>query len=201
MGSWSLQVAAQPSAAQPSAAQPVAMEGQADAASQQVAEAAPDAALSAPLPTTAHAVVAQVSEQMLAVIARDKSLLATDPSAYFEQVNAVLEPAVAFPYIAKVVMAKHYQQASEQQRQQFAEVFQQTMVETIAKGMANYSESQMTVREPAASVAGKRKVEVLQDVKGSDGNHLVSYTMAKNKAGQWKLINVVLNGVNLGKSL
>ena len=24
--------------------------------------------------------------------------------------------------------------------------------------------------------------------------------MAKNKSGEWKLINVVLNGVNLGKS-
>ena len=161
---------------------------------------APAAQAESVVATTAHEVVEQVTSEMIAVINTNKALLASKPDEYFAKVDAVLEPVVAFPYIAKIVMSKHYKAASKEQRGAFAAAFQQTMVETIAKGMANYADSNITVREPKEDVSGQRKVEVLQDVKGADGNHLVSYTMAKNKEGQWKLINVVLNGVNLGKS-
>ena len=45
-----------------------------------------------------------------------------------------------------------------------------------------------------------KRVEVVQEVAAADGTSRISYTMAQNKSGEWKLINVVLNGVNLGKS-
>jgi phospholipid transport system substrate-binding protein len=31
-------------------------------------------------------------------------------------------------------------------------------------------------------------------------SHKLDYTMVQGKSGEWKLINVVLNGVNLGQS-
>ena len=148
----------------------------------------------------AHAVVTDVTEQVISVIQSNKATLANQPAVYFKKVDEVLEPVVAFDYIAKIVMSKYYKSATKQQREAFAAAFRSGMVETIAKGMANYADSAITVRQPEGDVSQERKIEVLQDVKGADGNHVVSYTMAKNKAGQWKLINVVLNGVNLGKS-
>ena len=148
----------------------------------------------------AHAVVTDVTEQVISVIQSNKATLANQPAVYFKKVDEVLEPVVAFDYIAKIVMSKYYKSATKQQREAFAAAFRSGMVETIAKGMANYADSAITVRQPEGGVSQERKIEVLQDVKGADGNHVVSYTMAKNKAGQWKLINVVLNGVNLGKS-
>lgn len=151
-------------------------------------------------PLDAHQVVNQVTGQIIDVINGNKQLLADKPDDYFSKVGEVLDPVVAFSYIAKVVMSKHYKAASAEQRSDFAEAFRDSMVETFAKGMANYSDFEITVREPESDISGKRKVEVLQDVKGGDGNHLLSYTMAKTKDGEWKLINVVLNGVNLGKS-
>ncbi len=151
-------------------------------------------------PKGAHAVVTDVTTQMISVIQNNKKMLANQPAAYFKKVDEVLEPVVAFDYIAKIVMSKHYKRATAEQRTEFAAAFRSGMVETIAKGMANYADSAITVRPPEGDVSKERKIEVLQDVKGADGNHVVSYTMAKNKAGSWKLINVVLNGVNLGKS-
>ncbi len=150
--------------------------------------------------STAHAVVTKVTEDTISVIQQNKALLTENPSAYFAKVQAVLEPVVMFDFIAKTVMGNTYAKASPAQRETFATVFKQGMVETFAKGMANYSDFEINVLPPKADQSGQRKIEVLQEVKGKDGTLTVSYTMASTKDGEWKLINVVLNGVNLGKS-
>lgn len=162
------------------------------------AEATPKPAAEQAL--TAHEVVAAVTDETVAFINSRKDLLKKDPDAYYSKVSALLEPVVAFEYIAKVVMANHYKGASEAQREGFAVVFKTTMVETFAKGMANYSDFDIAVIPPEKKTDGQRKVEVIQEVKSKDGTHVVSYTMAQSKSGEWKLINVVLNGINLGKS-
>jgi phospholipid transport system substrate-binding protein len=149
---------------------------------------------------TAHEVVAKVTEDTVAVIQQNKALLTENPSAYFAKVQAVLEPVVMFDFIAKTVMGNTYAKASAEQRKTFAVVFKQGMVETFAKGMANYSDFEINVLPPVGDQSNQRKIEVLQEVKGKEGTLMVSYTMASTKEGEWKLINVVLNGVNLGKS-
>ncbi|MDZ7922551.1 MAG: ABC transporter substrate-binding protein [Marinagarivorans sp.] len=149
---------------------------------------------------TAHSVVAKVTADTIAVIQQNKPLLADNPSAYFAKVQAVLEPVVMFDFIAKTVMGNTYSKASPEQRATFGAVFKQGMVETFAKGMANYSDLEINVLPPKDDQAGQRKIEVLQEVKTKEGTLIVSYTMASTKEGEWKLINVVLNGVNLGKS-
>ena len=107
---------------------------------------------------------------------------------------------MSFPFIAKSVMATYWSRATEAQRERFTDVFTDGMVETLGKGMANYSDLKITTLPAAKEDKGKRRVEVVQEIQGTEGVNRVSYTMAQNRSGEWKLINVVLNGVNLGKS-
>lgn len=148
----------------------------------------------------AHALVDQVTQQVLAVVAKNKDSINQHPEKYYAEVGEVLEPVVAFDYIAKVVMAQYYKSATDTQRDAFIDTFKKSMVETFAKGMANYSDFDISVKPPEGDISDQRKVEVLQEVKTNDGKHIVSYTMAQARTGEWKLINVVLNGINLGKS-
>lgn len=147
-----------------------------------------------------HQVVSNVTERLMAVIKQGSQTLKEDPEKYFTEVRSTLEPVVSFQFIAKNVMASYWAAASEAQRTQFIETFTKSMVETLGKGMANFSDLKITTIPPEADVSAQRKVEVQQEVIGADGTSRVSYTMAQNKSGEWKLINVVLNGVNLGKS-
>lgn len=151
-------------------------------------------------PASAHGLVDQVTQDILAVVANNKASMTDNPQKYYGEVSQVLEPVVAFDYIAKIVMAQYYKDATDAQREAFAETFKNSMVETFAKGMANYSDFDIAVQPPEGDISDQRKVEVIQEVKTNDGKHIVSYTMAKARAGEWKLINVVLNGINLGKS-
>lgn len=150
---------------------------------------------------TPHQVVQNVTNSVMKVIKNGEKALKENPDQYFTQVRESLEPTVSFGFIAKNVMASHWDKASEEQRNQFTETFTRSMVETLGKGLANYSDLKITTLPPAeGDVSAQKRVEVIQEVAAADGTSRISYTMAQNKGGEWKLINVVLNGVNLGKS-
>lgn len=149
---------------------------------------------------TPHAVIEQVTGDMMDVIKAGEKALKENPQAYFREIRDTLEPVVSFDFIARSVMAKYWAQASEDQRERFVETFTEGMVETLGKGMANYSDLTINTVPAENDTSSAKRVEVLQEVEAADGTSRISYTMAKNGSGQWKLINVVLNGVNLGKS-
>ncbi len=147
-----------------------------------------------------HQIVQSVTDAMMKVIKDGEKSLKENPDQYFARVRATLEPTVSFDFIAKNVMAGYWDQATEDQRTRFTETFTRSMVETLGKGMANYSDLKITTLSPPAAEVATKRVEVVQEVAAADGTSRISYTMAQNKTGEWKLINVVLNGVNLGKS-
>lgn len=149
---------------------------------------------------TAHSVVERVTDKLITVTREEKNLLESDPKAYYGKVKSVLEPVVDFDFIARNVMGPYWESASAEQRRQFVETFKNGLVETYAKGMANYADLKIKVLQPANGSEGERRVGVVQEITGPDGTNRVSYTMAMNRQGEWKLINMVLNGVNLGKT-
>lgn len=122
-----------------------------------------------------------------------------DKKAFDATVLETLEPVVAFDYIARVVMGDYYDKSSQAQRDAFAETFKKDLVGTYAKGIATYADSDIQLQR-GADVGDKRRVMVEQQVKYQGATHKLSYTMGKNRDGQWKLINLVLNGANLGSS-
>ncbi len=159
-------------------------------------------ALPQPVEVSPHQVVEDVTTELMKVVHEGKASLQENPQKYFGDVRSIMEEAVDFKYIARNVMgAKYWKAASREQKQRFVEVFTSGLVETYAKGMANFADYEISVQKPDVDVADKKKVEVIQRFRGPDGVNRVSYTMGKHRSGDWKLINVVLDGVNLGKTL
>lgn len=161
-----------------------------------------EAAKPQPASSTPHDVVDGVTTQLMKLVIDGKGAVKAEPQKFYTDVRAIMESAVDFQYIARNVMgAKHWKEANAEQRAKFVEVFTTGLIETYAKGMANFAEFDISVQPPSEPIGDQRKVEVMQKFKGPNGVNLVSYTMGKNKSGEWKLINVVLDGVNLGKTL
>ena len=151
---------------------------------------------------TPHQVVDQVTTRLMTVVAEGREQGEDNAAKYYGQVRTIMESAVDFRYIARNVMGKKYWlAASEEQKQKFIEAFTSGMVETYAKGMANFVDYEISVEDPEQKIGDRRKVEVIQRFKGPEGINRVSYTMGKHRTGEWKLLNVVLDGVNLGKTL
>ncbi len=147
-----------------------------------------------------HQVVEKVTQDMMAVVKGGDQALKANPDQYYEKVGKVLDSVVSFEFIAKNVMGPTWEQASPAQRSQFTTAFRSGMVKTLAKGMGNYQDLKIQVLPPKGDIGGQKRVDVQQEVAGADKTHQISYSMALDKNNEWKLVNVVLNGVNLGKS-
>lgn len=146
-----------------------------------------------------YALVEQVTIDIQAVVRDQSHLLDTDPEQFYAAVAEVLNPIVAFDYIAHGVMGNYGKQATAEQKQRFSDVFRENLISTYAKGMAVYGLQKIVIVPPASSAAGQRRVSVVQKVVGDDGEHTVNYTMGQSaQDDRWKLLNVTINGINLG---
>lgn len=123
-----------------------------------------------------------------------------EPEKFVEQLSSILDPVVAFDYIARGVMGNYSKQVTAEQVKQFSSAFKLGLVNTYGKGMSNFSDLEVAVLPPAQPIGEERKTTVVQEIRGASSTNQVSYTMAKNNKGEWKMINVVLNGINLGQT-
>nr|WP_277608567.1 ABC transporter substrate-binding protein [Microbulbifer elongatus] len=146
-----------------------------------------------------YAMIEGVSGQLLNVIRTEGKNLNANPQRYYSAVDRVLEPVVDFDFIARGVMGSYAKKATPAQRAKFASTFRRDLVATFARGVATFGNLDVKVINPGSTPSGNR-VNVLQEVRSKEGLTKVSYTLVRNRSGQWKLINVILNGVNLGKT-
>lgn len=143
-------------------------------------------------------IVEQVTKDLFAIVKKhDAANKKTE--AYYADVEKTLGEVVDFQFIAKAVMRKSAKEAKPEQVEQFTKVFKNGLIKTYAKGIANYATAEIKTL-PVVAPADAKRVSVEQDVSDKGAAHKLSYTMMQNKAGEWRLVNVILNGVNLGDS-
>ncbi len=148
---------------------------------------------------SAHGLIRQVTVEMLDVLKNDNPE-DVGQEAFQRKVLAILEPVVDFDFIARSVMGGYASQATDEQKAQFAEVFKKGLISTYSKGVSGFANKEIETLPPEGDIGGQRRVSVDQKIESPDGVDHLSYTMAMNREGQWKLINMVMNGVNLGKT-
>lgn len=146
-------------------------------------------------------VVVNVVDSLKAAVNRHDAEKDPEAVKLLAEMRGILEPVVDFGFIARVVMGPAAKKASPDQIKRFEDVFRDSLVSTYAKGMTGYVQADMAIPPLSPEAAGQNRVAVRQEVTTASGVQVIDYTMAKNRTtGEWKLINVVLNGINLGKT-
>ena len=146
-----------------------------------------------------HKVVQDATNKVLTVLESGVDPV-RESKKFTQELSNILEPAVAFNYIAKAVMGQYAKQVSPDQVKQFSEAFKEGLVSTYGKGMANFRDFEIVVLPPEQALGKARSVAVVQEVRGAASATQISYSMRQNKQGQWKMVNMVLNGINLGQT-
>lgn len=148
-------------------------------------------------------VISSLSEDVVGLISEHRGSFEQDPEPFYRELEHLMEPVVAFSYIAKNVMGKEfYLAASEEQRNRFETRFQAGLIRTYARGFFSYTDEKISVYPYQPIEPGARKAYVVQEIANKDGTTMsINYTMGLNKDGQWKLLNMVVNGINVGATL
>jgi len=154
----------------------------------------------APASDDPQVVVESVTQQLFALVKAKKASKQSDEK-FFAQVEQELNDVVDFPFIAKHVMGvQAFGDANRDQRDKFLQVFRDGLVKSYAKGIAGYADSEVKVVGVVRDKRNPKRAAVHQEVSEKGTTHQLDYTMVQDDSGKWKLINVILNGVNLGSS-
>lgn len=141
--------------------------------------------------------VQRISTELTTRLVKEKAAYQKEPQLLLTIVQENIEPYVDFDAFAKGVMGQFYRQATEKQRTEFTEIFKKSLIKTYANGLGAYENQKFTVK-PYVAGNDPKKAQVDMDIHTSNSVIPVSYQMVLNAQGQWKVRNLILNGINLG---
>lgn len=149
---------------------------------------------------TPHQVVEDTSLRVMETLNANRELYQQDTEAFYNGLNAIMEPVVDFQGIARSVMTVRYSRsATPEQVERFIETFKRSMVEFYGNALLEFDSGKIQVLPPArGSQQTESRASVDMEVRANNGNvYPVTYTMA-NVDGQWKVRNVIVEGINIG---
>lgn len=113
-------------------------------------------------------------------------------------VDDSLDDIADFRYIGASVMGRYFHNATPQQRSRFVDTFRQTLIDTYAKGLVTFDYAELRVLDTQQPPRYEDQASVSMEVVATDGTvYPVSYTLRLSD-GQWRVVNVIVNGINLG---
>ena len=142
--------------------------------------------------------VEKIHGDIVLVVREKQGIYEENPEEFIKAISSALQPLVDFKRISRNVMGRYYKDANKEQIEKFNKVFKASLLETYSKTLAEFKDEEILVSsEVKKSSKGTREKVSLQIVTSTKIYPAV-YDMYRNKQGQWKLINIVINGVNLG---
>ena len=149
---------------------------------------------------TPHQVVEDTSVRVMETLNANRELYQQDSDAFYTGINEIMEPVVDFQGIARSVMTVRYSRsATPEQMERFIETFKRSMVEFYGNALLEFDSGKIEVLPPArGSQQTEERASVDMEVRANNGNvYPVTYTMS-NVDGQWKVRNVIVEGINIG---
>ena len=142
------------------------------------------------------------AQKMVIVLKENKSLFLEDRQLYEHKIKEIFEPMIDFRRVAATVMGKKYYLASsKEQRAEFVEIFKDSLLDTYAETLAQWENQTITTIFPKnmeIQTINMKNIEVQQTLNTGSSKYPISYKLRKNKDNSWSIVNIIVNGVNLG---
>ena len=142
------------------------------------------------------------AQKMVIVLKENKSLFLEDRQLYEQKIKEIFEPMIDFRRVAATVMGKKYYLASsKEQRAEFVVIFKDSLLDTYAETLAQWENQTITTIFPKnmeIQTNNLKNIEVQQTLNTGSSKYPISYKLRKNKDNSWSIVNIIVNGVNLG---
>ena len=139
------------------------------------------------------------AQRMVEVLKNEADLFNIDRPKYEQKIKDIFEPMIDFKRVAASVMGrKYYLLATKEQREEFVLIFKDSLLDTYAETLAQWGDS--TIKTEFVNDYSNlelKNVEVRQVLDTGNSNYPISYKLRKN-GKDWKIVNIIINGVNLG---
>ena len=138
------------------------------------------------------------AQEMVNVIVTNQSLYASNPVKFKAKINTIFEPMVDLRRVGASVMGKkYYRAATKDQRLRFISVFKTSLLDTYSSTLAQWGDQTIKTNFSKKIVFNKTE-DVNQSLVTSNNIYPITYKVRNDGKGNWLIINIIVNGVNLG---
>jgi phospholipid transport system substrate-binding protein len=143
-----------------------------------------------------RALVIDTTEKVLAKIREERTALDANPRLVDQFIIDIVLPHFDFVAMARLVLGKHWRQASPAQREAFVKEFRDLLVRTYATALLEYTE-EVVEFQPLTLKPGDTEVTVRTEIDQPGGLGIpVHYRMERQEQG-WKVYDVTIDGLSL----
>ena len=96
-------------------------------------------------------------------------------------------------------MGKYYKLATIEQMEDFSRAFESSLLDTYASTLVEFKDEKINVIPPTIQGKSKNKARVNIEIVTSSSTYPGRYSMYLDAENNWKIINIEINGMNLGK--
>ena len=137
---------------------------------------------------------------LLRTVKESRGLFLSDRDSYFGAIEEVLSSIVDFNAVALVVMNSYAESASDAQKDRFADILRATLTRFYGASLVSYEGQELAFLPSNDADADPRADTIVRmELRGGDTNLELQYQMFLNENNEWKLKNLSLVGINLGR--
>jgi phospholipid transport system substrate-binding protein len=140
------------------------------------------------------------SRALLADLDAHRADYRKDITGLYKVIETQFLPHVDVPYAAQLVLGRHWREATPEQRRRFSDALYHSLLTTYGKALIEFTSDQMKVLPFQGDPAGPR-AQVRTMVHTRSGSDVaVNYALRKTDGGDWKVFDVVIEGISYVKS-
>ena len=147
---------------------------------------------------SAHEYAKRTHNNIIVILQTKNALFEEDSELFVQEISNAFSPIVDFERIARNVMGKHYKVATSSQRGRFSEAFRESLLNTYSKTLIEFKDEKIIVLPPESQSKSPNKTKVYIEIITSSKSYPGVYSMYLDRNNEWKIINIVVNGINLG---
>lgn len=142
--------------------------------------------------------IRQVVDQLIVEITERRSELEADHAKLYQLVDDLVVPLFGLNTISKLVLARNWKTATDDQRARFSEEFKTLLIRTYATALFEYTGREEMIFRPLQIKDNDRRTVVKTQVKLPDTPLIpVDYSFFKDKQGNWKIYDINIDGISL----
>ncbi len=138
------------------------------------------------------------AQYFLTVIKEEGSNFEDNTDEFKEKLKNIWEPMVDVQLVSRLILNKAYKSASQEQIYRFQERTKKLLLDTYVSTLLEFKDYEIFTNAKIKTNKNKTfEIEIKFD-SSSSYSFITKFTVYRNKGGELKIINIIIDGINLG---
>ena len=138
------------------------------------------------------------AQYFVTVIKEEGSNFEDNPDEFKEKLKNIWEPMVDVQLVSRLILNKAYKSASQEQIYRFQERTKKLLLDTYVSTLLEFKDYEIFTNAKIKTNKNKTfEIEIKFD-SSSSYSFITKFTVYRNKGGELKIINIIIDGINLG---